>query len=113
MVAVDYGVRNHLIWHGWLEGMVPATILLHVDNAGSGALTHTAAYHYDSQGRMVEGSLLSREAYTTYAAEEVVERLAQGFGLLLDRQTIPNGAAPSHPGKTVYVFRPVKIPAVG
>src|SRR5579872_7192430 len=42
-----------------------------------------------------EGStdkLVYREAYTTFAAEEVVERLAQGFGLALDPEANPNSA---------------------
>ena len=53
--------------------------------------------------------LIYREAYTTYAAEEVVERLAQGFGLLLDQEANPAGAPTSHPGKTVYVYRPAQV----
>ena len=62
-------------------------------------------------GQEADG-LLYREAYTTFAAREVVERLAQGFGLQLDRETNPNRPATSHPGKTVYVYRPVKVAAV-
>lgn len=53
-------------------------------------------------GGPAESSLIYREAYTTYAAEEVVERLAQGFGLQLERETTPGKAA--HPGKTVFVY---------
>src|SRR5579872_2978864 len=51
-------------------------------------------------------SLFHREAYTTYAAQEVVERLAQGFGLALDREASPNGGAITPlPGRVVYVYR--------
>ena len=53
-------------------------------------------------------SLAYREAYTTFAAEEVVERLA-GFGLQRERGTNSNPAAAIHPGKTVFVCRPVDV----
>ena len=42
--------------------------------------------------------LLSREAYTTFAAEEVADRLTQGFGLRLDPEAVPA------PGKIVFVY---------
>ena len=41
-----------------------------------------------------------REAYTTYAAEEVAERLTQGCGLHRDRESVPQ------PGKIVFAYRP-------
>ena len=51
-------------------------------------------------------SLAYREAYTTYAAQEVVVCMAQGFGLTLDREANPNHAATAcHPGRVVYVYR--------
>ena len=50
--------------------------------------------------------LLCREAYTTFAAEEVAERLA-GFGLKREHATTSNPAAVVHSGKTVFVYRPV------
>lgn len=53
-------------------------------------------------------SLLQREAYTTFAAEEVVERLAQDFGLQLDRKTIPHGASSSRPSEVVCIYRPME-----
>ncbi|MGO8816945.1 MAG: hypothetical protein ACLQVG_20075 [Terriglobia bacterium] len=57
-----------------------------------------------SFGRHVsEGSnegLLYREAYTTYAAEEVLERLVKGCGLR------PERAAGPQPAKIVFVYRP-------
>ena len=43
-------------------------------------------------GGQAETSLLCREAYTTFAAEEVAERLA-GFGLQRERATTSNPAA--------------------
>ena len=55
-------------------------------------------------GGQAETSLLCREAYTTFAAEEVAERLA-GFGLQRERGTNSNPAAAVHPGKTVFVYR--------
>ena len=51
--------------------------------------------------------LAYREAYTTFAAEYVVERLT-GFGLLRERDTARNQAA-NHPGKTVFVYRPIDL----
>jgi len=57
-------------------------------------------------GGQAETSLIYREAFTTYAAQEVVERLAQGLGLTLDREADPNRAATAcHPGRVVYVYR--------
>jgi hypothetical protein len=50
--------------------------------------------------------LLYREAYTTSAAEEVVERLA-GFGLECEREITPNQVPTVRPGKTVFVYCPV------
>ena len=47
--------------------------------------------------------LLSREAYTTYAAEEVAERLTQGCGLHRDRESVPQ------PGRIVFVYRKIGI----
>ena len=52
-------------------------------------------------------SLIRREAYTTYAADEVVERLAEGFGLDQDRDAACKG------GKVVFVYRPVKVAVAG
>jgi len=43
-------------------------------------------------------ALICREAYTKYAADEVVDRL-KGFGLRSDRTSAPA------PGKTVFVYR--------
>ena len=45
-----------------------------------------------------EQALICREAYTTYAAEEVVDRL-KSLGLRRDRPAVPQ------PGKTVFVYR--------
>ena len=59
-------------------------------------------------GGQAETSLLCREAYTTFAAEEVVERPA-GFGLQRERATTSNPAATAHPGKSVFVYRPVEF----
>jgi len=47
-------------------------------------------------------ALICREACTTYAAAEVVQRL-QRLGLHSDRPSVPP------PVKTVFVYRPVKI----
>jgi hypothetical protein len=47
-----------------------------------------------------------REAYTTYAADDVVDRL-KGLGLLPDRTSIPA------PGKTVFVYRGLGLGAGG
>ena len=44
--------------------------------------------------------LLYREAYTTYAAEEVLERLVKGCGLRPERAAVPQ------PGRIVFVYRP-------
>ena len=55
-------------------------------------------------GGQAETSLLRREAYTTFAAEEVAERLA-GFGLQRERATTSNPAAAVHNGTTVFVYR--------
>jgi hypothetical protein len=44
-------------------------------------------------------ALICREAYTTYVADEVVDRLT-GFGLRPDRTSV------AEPGKTVFVYRP-------
>ena len=44
--------------------------------------------------------LLYREAYTTYAAEEVLERLVKGCGLRPERTAVPQ------PGRIVFVYRP-------
>ena len=46
----------------------------------------------------IQEQMLYRPAYTVYAAEEVVERLASGCGLERDPA--------SAPGKIVYVYRP-------
>ena len=43
--------------------------------------------------------LMYREAYTTYAADEVTERLVQGCGLRPDRASVPQ------PGRIVFVYR--------
>ncbi len=59
-------------------------------------------------GGQAETRLLCREAYTTFAAEEVVERLA-GFGLQRERATTSNAVATAHSGKTVFVYRPVEF----
>ena len=56
--------------------------------------------------------LIHREAYTTFAAEEVVERLPRGFDLPLDQETTSNGVATRRPGKIVYVYRPANVAAV-
>ena len=53
--------------------------------------------------------LLYREAYTTFAAEEVVERLA-GFGLQRERETSPNQVPTTRLGKTVFVYRLTAAP---
>ena len=53
-------------------------------------------------GHASEGSkdgLLYREAYTTYAAEEVLERLVKGCGLRRERAAVPQ------PGRIVFVYR--------
>ena len=50
--------------------------------------------------------LIYREAYTTFAAEEVVDRLARGFDLPLAQETASNGARTLRPGKIVFVYRP-------
>jgi hypothetical protein len=53
-------------------------------------------------GHVNEGSndgLLYREAYTTYAAEEVLERLVKGCGLR------PEPAAAAQTGRIVFVYR--------
>ena len=46
-------------------------------------------------------ALICREAYTTYAAQEVVDRL-KDLGLRPDRPSVPQ------PGKLVFVYRPAK-----
>jgi hypothetical protein len=54
-------------------------------------------------GHVSEGAiegLLYREAYTTYAAEEVLERLVKGCGLRAE------GPAVSQSGRIVFVYRP-------
>ena len=54
-------------------------------------------------GHVTDGSndgLLYREAYTTYAAEEVLDRLVKGCGLR------PECAAVPQPGRIVFVYRP-------
>ena len=57
-----------------------------------------------SFGRQASGGsndgLLYREAYTTYAAEEVLERLVKGCGLRPERAAVPR------PGRIVFVYRP-------
>jgi hypothetical protein len=57
-----------------------------------------------SLGRQVSAcsndELLYREAYTTYAAEEVLERLVKGCGLRPERAAVPQ------PGRIVFVYRP-------
>jgi hypothetical protein len=71
----------------------------------------TASTIQDGRSKIQNGTpdgLLYREAYTTFAAEEVVERLA-GFGLQRERDTTHNPAATAHHGKTVFVYR--KIPS--
>lgn len=59
-----------------------------------------------SFGRQVsEGAndgLLYREAYTTYAAEEVLERLVKGCGLRPERAAVP----PT--GRIFFVYRPTE-----
>jgi hypothetical protein len=59
-------------------------------------------------GQEADG-LLCREAYTTFAAQEVVERLA-AFGLQCERETSPNQAPSARPGKTVFVCRLTAAP---
>jgi hypothetical protein len=54
-------------------------------------------------GHVTEASndgLLYREAYTTYAAEEVLERLVKGCGLRPERAAVPQT------GRIVFVYRP-------
>ncbi len=63
----------------------------------------------------LEGSpekLIYREAYTTFAAEEVVERLTRGFDLPLAEETTSNGSATRHSGKIVFVYRPAEVATV-
>jgi hypothetical protein len=43
--------------------------------------------------------LAYREAYTTTAADEVIDHLVNGCGLRLDRDSVPG------PGKIVFVYR--------
>jgi len=97
------------------ESEIVEDVLEHIRQAG-GEFREWRVGTKDSRqwaegSRQSADSLLCRQAYTIFAAQEVVERLAQGFGLQLDRETTPNRAATSHPGKTVYVYRPVKVVA--
>ena len=102
------------------ESEIVEDMLEHIRQAGGEFREWRVGTVPDAQAMVLrrdapEGSaekLIFREAYTTYAAQEVVERLAQGFGLQLDRETIPNGAASSRPGKIVCVYRPLKVPAL-
>ena len=55
-------------------------------------------------GGQAETSRLCREAYTTFAAEKVAERVA-GFGLQRERATTSNPVATVHNGTTVFVYR--------
>jgi hypothetical protein len=48
--------------------------------------------------------LAYREAYTTTAAQQVIDHLVNGCGLHLDRDSVPE------PGKIVFVYRKT-IPA--
>ena len=50
--------------------------------------------------------LIYREAYTTFAAEEVVDRLARGFYLPLAPKTSPASAPTRRPGRIVFLYRP-------
>jgi hypothetical protein len=63
-----------------------------------------AADQQNEGGQKADG-LFYREAYTTFAAEEVVERLTRGFDLPLAQETASNGAGPHRPGKIVFVYR--------
>ena len=47
--------------------------------------------------------LISREAYTTYAAAEVADRLASGYGLRPDHDSVPAA------GDIVFVYRPKEV----
>ena len=60
-----------------------------------------AADQQNEGGQKADG-LFYREAYTTFAAEEVVERLTRGFDLAPEITT--RGAA-TRPGKVVFVYR--------
>ena len=50
--------------------------------------------------------LIYREAYTTFAAEEVVDRLTRGFDLPLAPKTSSDRAPTRRPGKIVFLYRP-------
>jgi len=53
-----------------------------------------------------EQKLIYREAYTTFAAEEVVDRLARGFDLPLAPKTSSDRTPTRRPGKIVFLYRP-------
>ena len=82
-------------------------MLEHIRQLGGGFSEWCVGTAKDSQapflrrhvGADLGDGLISREAYTTYAADEVVDRLAKGCGLHLDRDAVPE------PGKIVFVYR--------
>ena len=53
-----------------------------------------------------EQKLIYREAYTTFAAEEVVDLLARGFDLPLAEKTSPDSPLTRRPGRIVFLYRP-------
>jgi hypothetical protein len=80
-------------------------ILEHIRQGGGefsdwcvGSALDPPSFGRQESGGSTDG-LLYREAYTTYAAEEVLERLVQGCGLRPERAAVPQQ------GRIVFVFR--------
>ena len=69
---------------------------------GRGHATRDTGYKgqmTESRFKIPEEGLFYREAYTTFAADEVVARLVNDCGLHRDRESVPE------PGKIVFVHR--------
>lgn len=96
------------------ESEIVEDILEHIRQAG-GEFTewHVGTGNGSGRARLPRAetenpanALICREAYTTYAADEVVDRL-KGFGLRPDLTSVPA------PGKTVFVYRTSGLGTVG
>ena len=95
------------------ESDIVEDILGHIRRTGGDISEWRVGIASDEQApafrqQAVEGSaaeMIYREAYTTFAAEEVIARLSQGFDLSLATETISAGATTRRPGRIVFVYR--------
>jgi hypothetical protein len=89
------------------ESEIVEDILAHIRQAGGDFSAWCVGTARDREGAFFRrhaaadlgDGLIYREAYTTFAADEVIARLVNDCGLQADHESV------SHPGKIVFVYR--------